>query len=297
MKDIVPLYYEMKTATKQIITKQTIYDSLILAYKGGNIGIISNDITKVWNSSDINLDVVKWLCLETNFTIDYAKTLYKPKRPIEISKEIKKYTKSKLPYFFMYAKNKTRKQVEKRNKSTVNMLKDIIPNNRVNFESVGLENFDYHMLMYCHDEDIETNEAKLIIDKYNELDLKKYFMINQKNIEDDRIGNLLYTYQTIREDIYAINDDLKYIVDVLVKYLYKIKKSNYKTTLWSSFGDVIIDNIKMNIKRKLAEGYIQCESCHKLIKAKNNRHKYCSICWKEIRREQQREWDKTKRRR
>jgi len=285
MKDIVPLYYEMKIATKQIITNQTIYDSLILAYKGGNIGIISNDITKVWNSNNINLDVVKWLCLETNFTIDYAKTLYKPKRPIHISKEIKKYTKNKLPYFFIYAKNKTRKQVEKRNKSTVNMLKDIIPNNRVNFESVGLENFDYHMLMYCHDEDIETNEAKLIIDKYNELDLKKYFMINQKNIEDDRIGNLLYTYQTIREDIYAINDDLKYIVDVLVKYLYKIKKSNYKTTLWSSFGDVIVDNIKMNIKRKLAEGYIQCESCHKLIKAKNNRHKYCSICWKEIRRE------------
>ena len=292
MKDIVPLYYEMKTATKQIITNKTIYDSLILAYKGGNIGIISNDITKVWNSNDINLDVVKWLCLETNFTIDYAKTLYKPKRPENINKEIKKYTKSKLPYFFIYAKNKTRKQVEKRNKSTVNMLKDIIPNNRVNFESVGLENFDYHMLMYCHDEDIETDEAKLIIDKYNELDLKKYFMINQKNIEDDRIGNLLYTYQKIREDIYAINDDLKFVVDVLIKYLYKIKKSNYKTTLWSCFGDVIVDNIKMNIERKLTEGYIQCSECGKLVKAKNNKHRFCKSCAREIKQQQDRIADK-----
>lgn len=282
MKDIVPLYYEMKTATKQLITKQTIYDSLILAYKGGNIGGKSNDITKIWNSDDINLNAIKWLCFETNFTIDYAKTLYKPKRPANINKEIRKYTKSKLPYFFIYAKNKTRKQVEKRNRSTVNILKDIIPNNRVNFESVGLENFDYHMLMYRYDEDIETYDAKLLIDKYNELDLKKYFMINQKNIEDDKIGNLLYTYQKIRENICAINNDEKYIVDVLVKYLYKIKKSSYKTTLWSCFGDVIVDNIKMNIERKLAEGYIQCDSCHKLIKAKNNRQKYCSACWKEI---------------
>lgn len=285
MKDIVPLYYEMKTAKKQIINNQNIYDGLISAYKGGNIGAISNDITKIWNSKNINLDMIKLLCLENNFTIDYAKTLYKPKRPKEINKEIRKYTKNKLPYFFIYAKNKTRKQVEKRNKSTVNMLKDIIPNNKVNFESVGLEDFDYHMLMYCHDEDTQTDDAKLIIDKYNELDLKKYFMINKKNIEDDRIKNLLYTYQKIKKEIYAINDDPKFVVDVLIKYLYESKKSNYKTTLWSCFGDEIIDNIRINIQRKLSEGYIQCESCHKLIKPKSNRQKYCKNCWEEKERE------------
>jgi len=70
MEGIVPLYYEMKTAKKQLINNQNIYDSLILAYKGGNIGMISNDITKVWNSKDPNLDVIKILCLENNFTID-----------------------------------------------------------------------------------------------------------------------------------------------------------------------------------------------------------------------------------
>jgi hypothetical protein len=167
------------------------------------------------------------------------------------------------------------------------MLKDIIPNNRVNFESVGLENFDYHMLMYCHDEDIQTDDAKSIIDKYNELDLKKYFMINKKNIEDDKIKNLLYTNQKIRKEIYAINDDPKFVVDVLIKYLYESKKSNYKTTLWSCFGDEIIDNIRINIQRKLSEGYIQCESCHKLIKPKSNRQKYCKNCWEEKERERQ----------
>ena len=173
------------------------------------------------------------------------------------------------------------------------MLKDIIPNNKINFKSIGLENFDYKMLMYCSDEDIETNEAKLIIDKYSELDLKKYFMINRKDSEDDNIKNLLYAYQLIREEIYTINDDLKYVVDVLIRYLYEYKKSNYKTTLWSSFGDVIIDNIQDNIKRKLSEGYIQCEYCHKLLKPKNNRQKYCSVCWKEKQRELSRQTSET----
>lgn len=286
MEGIIPLYYEMKTANKQLINNQNIYNSLILAYKGGNIGMISNDITKVWNSKNPNLDVVKILCLENNFTIDYAKTLYKPIRPKHIKKEVKQFTNNKLPYFFIYAKNKQRTQVEKRNKSTVNILKDIIPNTKIRFESVGLENFDYKMLMYCHDEKIDSNEAKLIIEKYNELDLKKYFMINKKNIEDDRIGNLVYMYQKIRDEIYSLNDDSKFVVDVLVKYLYENKKSNYKTTLWSCFGDEIVDNIQNNIERKLAEGYIQCSGCGKLIKPKSNRQKYCPTCWKEIREQQ-----------
>ena len=60
--------------------------------------------------------------MENNFTIDYAKTLYKPKRPNNINKTISKYTTSKVPHFFIYAKDKTRKQVEKRNNSIVNRL-------------------------------------------------------------------------------------------------------------------------------------------------------------------------------
>lgn len=286
MKGIVPLYYEMKTSKNNIINNQSIYDGLIYAYKSGNIGLISNDITKIWNSENINLDMIKLLCLETNYTIDSAKTLYKIKRPDEINKEIRKYTKCKLPYFFIYAKDKTEDQVRKRNKSTVNILQDIIPNNNINFKSVGLESFDYKMLTYCHDEDITSSEAQLIIDKYNELDLKKYFMINRDRMNEDDYNNLVYTYQTIRNEIYLINDDLKFIVDVLVKYLYEQKRSNHKTTLWSSFGDVIVDNIERNIKRKLNEGYIQCIECGKLVIPKANNQKYCPYCWKEVNKEQ-----------
>ncbi len=70
MEGITPLYYEMGVARKQLITSQNIYDDLILAYKGGTIGNVSNDITKVWNNAKPNLDVVKILCMESNFVID-----------------------------------------------------------------------------------------------------------------------------------------------------------------------------------------------------------------------------------
>ena len=289
MKNIVPLYYEMKTAKKEIINKLTIYNGLISAYKGGNIGACSNDISKVWNSVDVDLDVIKILCMENNFIIDYAKTLYKPKRPLGLNKKIRKYTKSKLPNFFIYAKNKTSNQVEKVNNSTVNMLQSMIPDTRINFKSIGLNKFDYKMLMSVDKIDIKTDDAISIIDKYNELDLKKYFVLNKNENNNDKIKNILYMYKVIREDILSINNNQRYVVDVLVEYLYKNKKSNYKTTLWSSFGDIIFENITNNINVKLSKGYIQCNSCNKLIIPTNNRQKFCEICFKEIRNKYQKD--------
>lgn len=79
-KNIVPLYYEMAKADASLVTKQSMYEGMISAYTGGNIGKISNDITKIWNNplwyegteeeKDEALTAIKWLCMENNFTID-----------------------------------------------------------------------------------------------------------------------------------------------------------------------------------------------------------------------------------
>ena len=70
MEGVVPLYYEMATAPAQIIESEIIFESLLAAFKA-NIGEISNNITKIFNSEDIvDLEVVKWLTMENNFTID-----------------------------------------------------------------------------------------------------------------------------------------------------------------------------------------------------------------------------------
>ena len=73
MKDIVPLAYNLRKAKGEQLNSDNLYNGMIHAYTGGNIGPISNNITKVWNSNnkitEEQLNVVKWLCMENNQVI------------------------------------------------------------------------------------------------------------------------------------------------------------------------------------------------------------------------------------
>lgn len=281
MNGIVPLFYNMAKAEVQMINYETIYDGLKAAYTGGNIGVISNDITKIWNSREVNYDVVKLLCMENNFTIDYAKTLYKPKRPNSKKKMITKFTKSKVPHFFIYAKDKKKTEVEQTNNSLVNRLERLIPNPRINFRATNLGKFNYQMLM--NDCDVKTDQK--IINKYTELDLKSHFMINVTGESD----NLSHVHREIRNEILKIHSNIIYVVDVLVRHLYLEKNSQYKTTLWECFGDILVDNLKKNLEATFKEDTILCESCGTRIEVTSNRRKYCDSCWKDKEKELWRE--------
>lgn len=280
MKDIVPLFYNMKKAEPEIINNISIYNGLIAAYTGGNIGCYSNNISKIWDNEEIwssddkdkkeeALKAIKLLCMENNFTIDYAKTLYKPERPKEIKKLISKYTKRKLPHFFIYAKDKKRHQVESINNSTVNKLLKIIPNPRVSLNKLKLDDFDYNMLIL----DDYKNKDRKVIKAYKELDIKKYTMFNRnKNSE-----NYNYVYKDIRDRILEVNGDIQHVIYSLVKYLYEVKKIKNKTTLWECFGDVLVKNLKYNISLS----YMYCEKCGNLTKRNNDKshsQKYCKKC-------------------
>lgn len=284
MKNIVPLFYNMATANKEIINNLAIYNGLKTAYTGGNIGVISNEISKIWNSDNINLDVVKFLVAENNFVIDFAKTLYKPIRPEDKKHLITQYSKMKVPHFFIYAKNKHKKDVEQLNYSTVNRLEKIIPNPRINFRISGLEKFDYRMLMSGENVNVDLNKS--IIDKYTELDSKSHFMIPRDNENDT---NSSYMFQEIKNALLSINNDVKYVVDVLIEYLYKYKNSSYKVTLWECFGDVIVENLKRNLEKKYGKDIVYCESCRDRMKDVASNKKYCDKCLKNHRRNYKRE--------
>lgn len=73
MEGIVPLYYEMKKAEPTILTNEKFYEGMTAAWTGGNIGEISNDITKIWNNDngigEDELLAIKLYCMENNYTI------------------------------------------------------------------------------------------------------------------------------------------------------------------------------------------------------------------------------------
>ena len=271
MNGIVPLAYELKKAKGGELNSDALYNGMIKAYTTGNIGPISNNITKIWNHSKITqkeIDVVKWLCFENNAVIDCAKTGWLPPRPAEIDKIIKSYTKAKVPYFFQFAKDKEPEQTERPNESAMNRLSTYIPDKRISYCKI-IGKFDYRKLMNL-DCGFDIREDSLIIERY------EYYNQNKDkifNIDDGKYLNQMDCYlpKYVRDKIIEeTRYDLDYITNTLVVYFYTIKKSSNKELLWSSFGDVIVENLKKNVKGKI------CPICGKRFEPNNNRQLTCS---------------------
>lgn len=315
MKDIVPLYYNMRKANPIKLTNQTIYDGLNAAFIGGNIGIYSNDISKIWNSDvfisgsksekEDAINIIKILCMENNFVIDYAKTLYKPERPKEIHDKIKEFVKENVPHFFLYAKDKENYQVSERNDSFVNKLEDLIVNPRINMRNLKIDKIDYTLLM--NNPDIECkveflNNGRLdekntnpLIVKYLELSKECYYKIDftdnsyssnssSKARQDMKFNKIV---KEIKSELLRFGYNKQEIVDILIKFLYGIKSNKHKMLLWNCYGDIIYQNLSNHIQPKTKS--IQCIDCGEWfdISVNNKKTCRCDSCKKEYRNKYQ----------
>lgn len=293
MNGIVPLHYEMKKAVLTEVNNESLYDGLRMAYSNQSIGLYSNSITKVWNNDEPNLDVIKLLCLESNFSIDSAKTLFFIERPENVNNLISRYTKSKTPHFFIYAKDKTPRNVEKLNENTImGRIEKLIPSDRLKFDKHGLERFDYSMLM--------RNKGQIIIDEIVEKFVPLNISIGQNSrVKDECDNHMDYLYQNLRDEMFSMDYPNEVIVDVIVAYMFG-KKTPYKNTLWSSFGDYVYENLVLNIEKSKLKNTISCDRCGKRVmidSAKITVMKYCKECSVEVHREVKREsWHRNKQR-
>jgi len=309
--DIVPLYYNMAKAKPTELNNENIYEGLNAAFTGGNIGIYSNSISKIWNSEVFThgtleeqehaINCIKRLCCQNNFVIDYAKTLYKPEFPKHISGQIKMFTNKKLPHFFVYAKDKKNEQVENVNKSFVNKLDSKIKNVRINSRSIGLKKIDYKMLVNNPDIEckvvfekngkINKDLSDPMIVKYCELNQKYHFKINMECA--DNLNPNVLSKSAIRQELYyqKIANEIRYelsqfgyneseITDILVKFLYHVKPSKHKSVLWFCYGGYIYENIKKHFKSHFK--IIQCVDCGEWfeVNTKDNETCRCGECIK-----------------
>lgn len=309
MKDIVPLYYNMRKAGSVKLSPQALYDGLCTAFTGGNIGMYSNNISKIWNNdifisgSDQEkqhaLDCIKRLCCQNNFVIDYSKTLYKPEFPKNIRDEINNFTNENVPHFFIYAKDKERLQVKEKNQSFVNRLEDIIVNPRINCRKLGLKEIDYRLMMtnpnievkvsYLNNGQIDKQLTNPIVVKYLELSKICYYRLDYQTTNDIHgdslrnsklIQNVKFN-KAIKETKSELSQfgctDLD-ISDVLVKFLYQIKPNKYKLLLWNCYGDIIYRNLCENIKPNTK--CVQCIDCGEwfYVTVKNTLSCRCKEC-------------------
>ncbi len=329
MNGIVPLYYNMKKASPIHLNNQTIYDGLNAAFVGGNIGIYSNNISKIWNSDVfINgtndekqdaINLVKLLCMENNFVIDFAKTLYKPERPDYIHDKITAFTKGNVPHFFVYAKDKLDSQVEEVNNSFVNKLEHKIINPRINCRNLKDSNgnklgtIDYTKLVsnpdikcrvsYNKNGTIDETKTDPMIVKYCELNQKYHFKINMKCVD---LSNDVIINTDAKQKVFFKNiaNEIRYelsqfgytdseVTDILVKFLYHVKPSKHKDVLWFCYGGYIVDNLKRN-NCKSNTKIIQCVDCGEWIEVNifNSASCRCESCLYEYKRYLKREQNK-----
>ena len=292
MNGIVPLYYNMRKAEPTQLNNKNIYAGLNAAFTGGNIGIYSNNISKIWNDevfisgTDAEkseaIDCVKRLCCQNNFVIDYAKTLYKPEFPHEINEQIAKYTNCKLPAFFEYAKDKEKSQVKKRNESFVNKIYERIPNKPINTRGLRLDSINYKYMM----SNPQIICSKEVSDLYDELNKQYRYMINMK---DEYIDNLRYIACKIRDEFAQFGYSEETITDMVVEYLYG-KGKRYKQLLWFCYGQYIVNSLERNIEVKKTK-FIQCIDCGEWIEVdiKDNKTYRCEKCQSDYRKKYQRE--------
>lgn len=298
MDGVVPLYYNMRKADPTELNRQSIYDGLSAAFVGGNIGIYSNDIAKIWNS-DVFLsgtardkqnatDMVKLLCMENNFVIDYAKTLYKPERPQWVNEKLSAFTKKKLPAFFEFAKDKDKSQIEERNQSFVNQLYAIIPDKPISTRGMKLEKIDYRQMM--HNGNIRC--AREVSDLYNYLNPRYRYMLNMK---EEYTDNLHYTAELLRKQFADTGYLEETVTDMLVQYVYG-KNIRYKELLWFCFGTHIVENLSQNLGVK-KQKYVSCTDCGEWIEVgiKDNRTCRCKNCQSLYKKEYHKQYMRQKR--
>lgn len=267
---IVPLYYEMGKAAAIQINSSAIYENLIFVYVNANIGVISNNISKIWNKDEVNekdLNTIKILTALTNYTIDAAKTLELPVLPPKIAKEINKIENQRLPHFFKFAKQKGDSQIIRRNASVTNRLRDHIKRRRIKFDASVINGYDYHMLMGNRSQQIDLS----IIGEWKRLTktLNGYMFV-----DGDKRNNYQYLYDDVRNKMLAMFPASN-IVDVIIQYYFGVVKSKRKVIIYEVWGDKIYENLCRNLR-----GTGVCRRCGKRFVKRSNSQTICNDCAK-----------------
>lgn len=289
---MIPNYYDMPKANPTVLNNTSLFEGIVMAYHHGNIGTPSNEITKVWMTLNPDstkeevataIDVVALRCVDVNFTIDYAKTLYKPDIPKKVINEYKKYSGKKVPHFFIYAKNKKDYQVEKIGKCNIDRISGIARANRIVFKNL-LGKYSYKTLMKTPDVSADPELINRIVQLYRDVEavnLRRLSHMDFSTLDyDDKKRALLqieFDSNKQREMfVELIGEPVADIVDILIK---ELQDDVNKDTMWKLFGDVIYSNIARNLN-----GAKICVKCKDRFLATNNRAKYCNNCYSEVNR-------------
>lgn len=241
--------------------------------------------TKIWNSEQPDEDAVKVLCMLNNFTIDYAKTLYKPTIPKGWEKRIAAATKAKVPYFFQFAKGKAESQVAPRGTGVVDRLYNAVQIYKFKFNASALGHFDYTMLMYDKDVAYGDKERKLV-DEFRKSSSR---LCGQRTSAYDDDNLYWLKVKELRQRVLQYGS-VQYVTDVLVRGLFHEHHVRKKSAFWDCFGNTVYENLLNNLPANtklcltcgkripIGSGARHCESCMPRADVPSVQFAECIVC-------------------
>lgn len=168
----------------------------------------------------------------------------------------------------------------------------MIPNPRINSRRLGLGEIDCYLLMnnpniefdvsFTDNGRIIEDESNPVIVEYHKFDKEYYMSIDNaicsgRNDKSDSYMKAQLKNKRIADEIKSSLSKFGYndveITDILIKYLYGIKKTSNKTALWLCYGDIILSNLEKHIKKKTKE--VQCIDCGEWFEILNKDNETC----------------------
>lgn len=167
-----------------------------------------------------------------------------PTRPKEVDQIIKKYTKAKVPYFFQYAKGKTKEQCEIPNNSPMNRFSNKFKMPRMMYLR-RMAKVNYRLMLSNVDFEL-CSESYKVLEVYDYWNKHQKFLYNTID-ENHAKQEDLFMYQEIRKKILEeTSQEIDFVVNSLVTLYYTTRNFSQKKMLWACFGDVIVKNLKSN---------------------------------------------------
>lgn len=259
---IVPLYYIPFEPVKTIVTNDTVYTAIISCMENTQIGDISNVMTKNYNNPDTDVEFNKIMCCYNNLSIDYPKT----QDIIKLGKYKKRYNSlkgEKNPYFFRYAKGKSKNACKELSNSNADRVCAYIHRHTGNKKYAWKDTerkFDPSILFN------NENPVKIDSEKYRKLEevmfqikLKEQLLSSgiKEAVKDltrsegwkEKISKYEVFYHMCEKIIMSIFDTREEAVEYLLdmEYLHRENEDKSKNILWNCFGDLIYTNICNNL--------------------------------------------------
>lgn len=332
--DIVPLFYDATKADAEEVSFESLFHGVKRAHDYSGIGQISNALTRLWNRPHPDLQSAALLCYFNNLTIDGAKTgsVNSYENYPEVAARINKAIggpNGRMPYWFQYSKNgrhadptKKKKKCARQNRSTMNRLCalfDYIGN--INLNAVGVPPFNGNMFLDGPVAEIDEAAVELFC-RLDDSNL-------QSRIEGVTMMDIMemynaFGYEALKE---LITDRLTALCGSIENAYPSIAytlfvgdgkgKPAHKQMFWRLFGDIALRNLKRNLMdcvtcrhcgtkvpaweenhvcSPIEKGFFTCVDCGQWCQRINSRQKRCYECQRIYRKQNQKEFAKTARR-